>query len=138
MGSGGFHGKRDTDSPTACRLDATALARQVIRDGNHPEHTPTMTTAERIHDALATGLAPAAIDVRDESARHAGHAGARPEGETHFRVRVVTEVFREKSRIERHRMVHKLLENELSGGVHALRIQAMTPEEAAAKQDCIL
>lgn len=96
-----------------------------------------MTTADRIRDALTSGLSPAVLDVKDESARHAGHAGARPEGETHFRVRIVAERFRDMSRIDRHRTIHALLESELSGGVHALRIQAMTPEEAAAKQACI-
>lgn len=96
-----------------------------------------MTTADRIRDALTSGLSPSLLDVKDESARHAGHAGARPEGETHFRVRIVAERFRDMGRVDRHRAIHGLLERELSGGVHALRIQAMTPEEAAAKADCI-
>jgi BolA protein len=62
--------------------------------------------------------------VIDESHRHAGHAGARPDGESHFRVRIVAEAFRGKSRVEQHRMVNAVLADELKERVHALAIES--------------
>lgn len=89
------------------------------------------TVADRIRDKLTLGLAPVRLTVVDESKRHAGHAGARPEGETHFRVEVVADAFSGRSRLERHRLVNTLLAEELTGPVHALAITALTPDEAA-------
>lgn len=89
----------------------------------------TATRRDRIERHLAAGLSPARLDIVDESAHHAGHAGARPEGETHFRVTVVAEAFAGLSRIERHRRVQRLLAEELEGGLHALAIVARTPAE---------
>jgi len=74
-------------------------------------------------------LSPQSLEVIDESHRHAGHGHHHPEGETHFRVEIVSEAFEGKSRIERHRMVNALLADELSGRVHALAIGARTPSE---------
>jgi BolA protein len=88
-----------------------------------------MDTRERIADLLTKTFAPEHLDVEDESHRHVGHAGSRPGGETHFRVRIVADAFRGKSRIERHRMVNEALAGELAGGVHALAIQANAPGE---------
>ena len=68
-----------------------------------------MQTAATIQRKLTEFLAPSALEIVDESHLHAGHAGARPEGETHFRVRVVAAAFDGKSRLERHRMIHRLL-----------------------------
>ena len=68
-------------------------------------------------------------DVADESHLHAGHAGHRPGGETHYRVYIVSEAFKGKSRIDRHRMVNQVLADELAGGIHALAIQAGAPGE---------
>ncbi|HLF58591.1 MAG TPA: BolA family protein [Alphaproteobacteria bacterium] len=82
---------------------------------------------------LTEKLAPVRLDVIDDSARHAGHAGARPEGETHFRVTVVSESFRGLDRVARQRMVYAILAEELAGGVHALSLSALTPEEDAGK-----
>lgn len=73
---------------------------------------------------LKEAFAPIRLEVFDESARHHGHAGARPEGETHFRVVIRAEAFRGKSRLERHRMIHGALAEELRGPVHALAIDA--------------
>lgn len=86
---------------------------------------------ERITRKLSEALAPTALAVIDESHRHAGHAGHRPEGESHFRVEVVSDAFDGKSRLERHRMINALLVDELAGRVHALAISARTPQEAA-------
>jgi len=85
--------------------------------------------AERIQKKLVAALNPSVLEIRDESARHAGHAGARPEGETHFRVKIVSDAFRGKSRVERHRVVHQVLADELAERVHALALQIRTPEE---------
>ncbi|MGH6768336.1 MAG: BolA family protein [Xanthobacteraceae bacterium] len=88
-----------------------------------------MNTRERITEKLTAAFAPARLDVVDESHQHAGHAGSRPGGETHYRVHIVSDVFRGKSRIERHRMVNASLAAELAGGVHALAIHASAPGE---------
>jgi BolA protein len=82
-----------------------------------------------IAEKLTAAFAPQNLDVEDESHRHEGHAGHRPGGQTHFRVHIVSEAFRGKSRIERHRMVNQTLASELSGGVHALAIHASAPGE---------
>src|SRR5262249_21479699 len=74
----------------------------------------------------------ASLDVVDESHQHAGHAGHREGGETHFRVYIVAEAFRGKSRLERHRMINETLVGELAGGVHALAIPASAPGESHA------
>ena len=83
--------------------------------------------AAAIRRKLADAFAPVSLSVVDESHLHAGHAGARPEGETHFRVEIVSEAFRERSRIERQRLVHDVLGRELDGPVHALSVSARPP-----------
>ncbi|MBI1980035.1 MAG: BolA family transcriptional regulator [Methylocystis sp.] len=85
----------------------------------------------RIAQKLTEGLAPAALNVIDDSHRHAGHGHHHPEGETHFTVEVVSALFEGKSLIERHRLVNTLLAEELAERVHALAITAKTPKEAA-------
>ena len=80
-------------------------------------------------EKLRQAFAPQSLDVVDESNQHIGHAGHRPGGETHYRIYIVSEAFRGKSRIERHRMVNETLSGELKGGVHALAIHASTPGE---------
>lgn len=89
-----------------------------------------MTVADRIRDKLTLGLAPARLSVVDDSHRHAGHAGSRPGGETHFSIEVVAAAFAGQSRLERHRLVNTLLAEELAGPVHALAIKALAPDEA--------
>ena len=91
-----------------------------------------MQVKARIAEKLTAALAPQSLDVEDESHRHEGHAGHRPGGETHFRVHIVSEAFRGKSRVERHRMINQILSAELAGGVHALAIHASAPDEATA------
>lgn len=72
------------------------------------------------------------MTVEDESHRHEGHAGHRAGGQTYFRVYIVSEAFKGKSRLERHRMVNEILSGELAGGVHALAIHAAAPGEGGA------
>ena len=90
-----------------------------------------MQVKDRIAEKLTAALAPQSLDVEDESHQHEGHSGHRPGGQTHFRVTIVSEAFRGKSRIERHRMVNQTLASELSGGVHALAIHASAPGEGS-------
>lgn len=87
--------------------------------------------ADRIRAALEAAFAPAQVQVTDDSARHAGHAGARPEGETHYSVLVVSPAFAGQSRVARSRAAHAVLEAEFAGGLHALALRLLTPEEAA-------
>ena len=89
-----------------------------------------MKVAEAIRAKLVAALAPVALDVVDESHRHAGHAGAREGGESHFRVRVVSEAFAGKPRVQRHRLVNAALAEELAGPVHALALETLAPDEA--------
>ena len=93
------------------------------------EMTTRATTRDVIAEKLTKAFAPERLDDVDESHQHAGHAGARPGGETHFSVYIVSQAFHGKSRIERHRMVNAALASELQSGVHALAIRAMAPEE---------
>jgi BolA protein len=94
----------------------------------------TMNTRDQITKKLTAAFAPARLDVVDESQQHAAHAGSRPGGQTHYRVYIVSDAFRGKSRIERHRMVNETLSGELAGGVHALAIHASAPGEDSHNQ----
>ena len=91
-----------------------------------------MATRDLITKKLTSAFAPESLAVADESHQHAGHAGHRPGGETHFRVTIVAQAFKGKSRLERHRMVNETLSSELAGGVHALAIHASAPGEGGA------
>jgi BolA protein len=84
---------------------------------------------ERIVARLTAALDPVLLDVVDESDRHAGHAGARAGGGTHYRVRVVSAKFERRSRVERHRLVYELLTAEFADGLHALALVAKAPGE---------
>jgi BolA protein len=88
-----------------------------------------MAIKDLISNKLTKAFTPQSLDVVDESHKHEGHAGHRPGGESHFRVTIVAEAFRGKSRIERHRMINATLAAELAGGVHALAIQVSAPGE---------
>lgn len=90
-----------------------------------------MRVADTIERKLAAMFPPVHLRVIDESDRHAGHAGARPEGETHFRVEIVSPAFVGKSRLERHRMVMDVLREELASRVHALSLKVAAPNEAS-------
>ncbi len=90
-----------------------------------------MNRAARIAKAIEAAFPPATVAVQDDSHRHAGHAGARPEGETHYSVQVVSSVFAGMNRVARSRAVHEVLASEFEGGLHALSLRLQTPEEAA-------
>jgi BolA protein len=88
-----------------------------------------MTTERlaKLRAALEEKLAPLALEISDDSAAHAGHAGAREGG--HFRVRLVSAAFRGRPQIERHRLVYAAVAPLMHGEVHALNIRALAPEE---------
>lgn len=83
-----------------------------------------------IETRLATEFAPDRLAVIDESAAHAGHAGHRAGGESHFRVRIVAQAFAGVGRVDRHRRINAALKEAFDRGVHALAIEAAAPGEA--------
>ncbi len=93
-----------------------------------------MRVAQEIRTRLAV-LAPLRLELIDNSARHTGHAGARPEGESHFRLLIVADAFTGISRIERQRMVYGALGDLLETDVHALSITTLAPTEDVGGRD---
>ena len=89
-----------------------------------------MQIAERIRVKLTEGLAPLRLEVEDQSHRHVGHAGHDGQGESHFAVTVVSAAFVGLSRVDRQRLVYRLLAEEMAERIHALAIHARTPDEA--------
>lgn len=88
-----------------------------------------------IRNKLTSALSPTRLDIEDDSARHAGHhheggMDAKPGGESHFNLTVVSAAFQGQSRVVRQRTINALLAAELAGPVHALSIRALTPAEA--------
>jgi BolA protein len=77
-----------------------------------------------------SALAPLALDLRDESGQHAGHAGARASGGSHWQLTIVSEAFRGKTAVARHRMVYEALGDLMERDIHALRIEALAPEQS--------
>jgi BolA protein len=88
-----------------------------------------MTMVDTIREKLAAAFAPDTLDVVDESAKHEGHSGSRPGGETHFHVRIVSKAFEGVSRVERQRRVYAALADELKSRIHALSLTTLTPAE---------
>ena len=82
-----------------------------------------MTAADRIAATLRAAFQPMTLNVVDESHLHKGHAGHRPEGETHFRVKIASSAFAGKSRLDSHRMINAALADEFARGMHALAIE---------------
>jgi BolA protein len=100
----------------------------------HPSVKALMSEAAiaaAIRNKLTRAFAPTELVIEDESASHAGHAGANPRGETHFRVRIVSAAFEGLSRVERQRKVYAILKEELETRIHALALTTLTPDEAA-------
>ncbi len=93
-----------------------------------PQGPAVSERVETIRRRLTAALAPIALDIEDESHRHAGHAGAR-DGRGHFRVRIVSAAFEGQSAIARHRAVYAALGDLMQTDIHALAIEARTPEE---------
>ena len=109
----------------------TAMCRAKLGTARYSADIDRMSTRQdRIAATLTQGFAPTDLAVTDDSARHAGHAGAAPGGETHYSVRMVSPAFRGQNRVARARAVHEALAAELAGGLHALALKLLTPEEA--------
>ncbi|MEW5425047.1 BolA family protein [Amorphus sp. 3PC139-8] len=85
---------------------------------------------EVLETKLRAALNPVAVEVVDESHLHAGHASAPAGGESHFRVRIVSDAFVGKTRVDRHRLVNQILKDDLDDRVHALALKTLTPDEA--------
>ena len=85
--------------------------------------------ADRMRRKLEAAFAPERLDIVDDSHHHAGHSGARPEGETHFHVTIVSAAFTGAGRVERQRKVYATLAEELKGRVHALQLKTLAPDE---------
>jgi len=117
------------DLTTAQTLSAPG---DVIDCPTRPTYAQVMRTRDLITEKLTKAFAPTRLHVIDESHVHAGHAGHRAEGESHFRVQIVADAFTGKSRIVRHRMINQTLASELKGRVHALAIEALAPQEETA------
>lgn len=88
-----------------------------------------MSMTDTIQMKLNAAFRPAELDVVDDSAHHAGHAGARPGGETHFTVRIVSAAFAGVSRVERQRRVYAALADEMKSQIHALALVTLAPGE---------
>lgn len=88
-----------------------------------------MSVQSTLEAKLKLAFRPQALTVDDESSQHEGHSGARPGGETHFRVYIVASLFAGKSRVEMHRMINEVLAEDLAGPVHALAIHASATGE---------
>lgn len=86
-----------------------------------------MSVAQRIQKKLEQALPIDHLEVIDQSDLHVGHGGARPEGETHFRVEIVSSAFAGRSRIDCQRQVNEILHDELEGPVHALSLKTSAP-----------
>ncbi len=91
-----------------------------------------VNVGDRIRGKLEAALTPSLLELVDESAAHAGHAGARPEGETHFKLHIVAAEFAGLGRLERQRLIHRILEDELAGPVHALSVVAEAPADTSS------
>jgi BolA protein len=88
-----------------------------------------VSVADTIRDKLTARFTPSRLEIVDESHRHAGHAGARPEGETHFAVTIVAPAFKGLNRVARQRLVYETLADELATRIHALSLTTRAPDE---------
>lgn len=88
-----------------------------------------MNVSAEIRARLAA-LEPVALELIDESAKHAGHAGAAPGGQTHWRLSIVSPKFAGQPKVARHRMVYQALGELMQNPIHALNISASSPEES--------
>lgn len=89
-----------------------------------------LSRAQRIEKVLRERFAPLDFELVDDSARHAGHAGAAPEGQSHYRLRMRSEAFVGLSRVARQRLVYAALQAEFDSGLHALSLDLKTPDQS--------
>jgi BolA protein len=84
---------------------------------------------EAIHHKLTSAFTPIRLEIEDDSARHEGHAGSRPGGDSHFNVVIESQAFAGVPRVARQRLVYQALAEELAGPLHALSVKALAPGE---------
>jgi BolA protein len=116
---------------------AGAAAPILIEPSGALQKVQRMNVKETMIAKLTEAFAPQSLEVEDESHKHAGHSGARPGGQTHFRVTMTSAAFAGTSRIERHRLVNAVLADELNDRVHALALSLNvppTPDDNAGNQ----
>lgn len=99
--------------------------------------TDHLTRADRLHSILTGAFVPTVLQIQDDSARHAGHAGAQAGGQSHYTVLMVSAAFEGLNRVARSRAVHAALQSEFGpaeqGGLHALALTLRTPAEHAGR-----
>lgn len=88
-----------------------------------------MSVTDEIKRKITENLAPAHFELVDESHKHEGHAGHNGQGESHFRLLIVSDSFKGQGRIERQQAVYRILQTELNGPIHALSLQTLTTSE---------
>jgi len=93
----------------------------------------SVTYRARIERKVTQAFSPVALEIRDDSHLHSGHAGHNSSGETHFSVRIVSPVFSGMSAVARQGEIYRVLADELRERVHALSLQALSPEENTSK-----
>ena len=93
-----------------------------------------MSVADSIYQKISQHLSPEKLQVKDQSHLHAGHAGAREGGESHFDLLVVSSEFEGLAPVARQRLINKILKDELAGPIHALTMKTLTPDEFARTQ----
>ena len=92
-----------------------------------------MTIEDEMRAKLDTALTPSVLDIINESHLHAGHAGSPGTGNSHFRMKIISEAFAGKSRVDRHRLINEILKDELAGKIHALALTVHAPGEAGSE-----
>jgi BolA protein len=118
-------------------MDAAHRCRVAARPTEKLNAAMTETYAARIRRKLEGAFTPLRLEIIDDSHRHAGHAGARPEGETHFNVTIVSDAFTGVSRVERQRRVYAVLAEELRERVHALQLKTLAPSEQVGSEQML-
>lgn len=84
---------------------------------------------DKIKRKIEAAFSPILLEIRNDSEKHKGHAGYDGSGESHFHLTIVSDIFKDKPRVERQRMVYTLLKTELNSGIHALALVLRTPDE---------
>ncbi len=100
-----------------------------VKSAYPPNASRPESRKERLAETLNASFSPLLLEVIDESAGHAGHAGARAEGQTHYRVRMTAAAFTGLSRVARQRAVNKSVKDEFGLGLHALALELKAPGE---------
>jgi stress-induced morphogen len=113
-------------APASPREQRSASAKKIAMSDPGP---PAPDRRSRLETLVRAAFRPSRLSIEDDSARHAGHAGAAPGGETHFTIHMVSESFVGLSRISRSRAVHTVVGEEFQTGLHALVLILRSPDE---------